>query len=197
MTTAKLPPEHTRLHGYDLVTIDGDPDDLADRLIESSLPAKFLDQVSIADERGCADFIAQLFLRMGKASIEKDELIRFVERNRPHFNDAFLHLLKVATEAASNTDESTGVYFNYVSENILLALKGDVEKMDMRSDRLFWLIYALGELLQSNKIDITVARSSLARPDIVRRISQHPDANALEVSRRVIATMEEIGRAHV
>lgn len=173
VTTAKLPPEHIRHHRYDVVTIEGDPDKLAQRLMDSSLPSKFLDHVSIADDEGCADFIAQLFFRMGKASIEKDELIGFVERNRPHFDKKFMCLLTVAIEAATKTDESTGVYFSYVSENIRLALARDFEAMDMRSDRLFWLVYALGQLLQSDKIDIAAARSSLARPSVVQRISQH------------------------
>lgn len=171
--TAALPPAHTQHHGYDQVTIDGDPDELSQRLIEPSLPAKYLDQISIADERGYADFLAQLFLRMGKASIEKDELVRFVARNRPHFNEKFLHLLETANKAALRTDKSTGAYFEYVCTNIRLALKGEVEKMDMRSDRLFWLVYALGQLLESNKIDIATARTSLARPETIQRISQH------------------------
>lgn len=174
VTTAKLPPEQTRHHlCADMITIEGDPDELAHRLLEPSLPSKFLDQVSLADEKGVADFIAQLFLRMGKASIEKDELITFVERNRPHFDGKFMKLLTAATEAATHTDESTGLYFGYVNENIRLALAYDFERMDMRSDRLFWLVYALTQLLESDKIDIAAARSCLARPDTVQRISRH------------------------
>jgi hypothetical protein len=174
VNTAKLPPEHTRHHlRAEVIRIEGDPDTLADQLLAPSQPTKFLDQVSIVDNQGIADFVAQLFLRMGKASIEKDELIRFVERNRSHFNETFMQLLTDATEAAAQTDESTGVYFGYVSENIRLALARDFDRMDMRSDRLFWLVFALDQLLESEKIDLTAARSHLARPDTAQRISQH------------------------
>lgn len=174
VTTAKLPLEHTQHHlRAKVIMIEGDPDELAHRLIEPNLPSKFLDEVSIDDEKGIADFIAQLFLRSGKASIEKDELIRFVERNRPHIDEKFMQLLALVTEAGTGTDESTGLYFGYVTENIRFAVARDFERMNMRSDRLFWLVYALAQLLQSDKIDITAAQSRLARPDTVQRISQH------------------------
>lgn len=174
VTTAKLPPEHTHHHlRAEVITIEGDPDELAQRLIAPDLPSKFLDEVSIADAKGAADFIMQLIRRVSKASIEKDELIRFVERNRPNLDENFMQYLALATEAATRADKSTGLYFGYVRENIRFALARDFERMDMRSDRLLWLVYALTQLLLANKIDIVAARSCLARPDTVHRISQH------------------------
>jgi hypothetical protein len=176
VTTAKLPDIHTQ-HHTPRVSLAGPPDDVAANLIAPNSPSKFLDDFILDDANSVAELFVNLMKRMGKASIEKDEMIRFVERNRTKLLSQVVALLRAASEAAEETDksgtESTRAYFSYVLENIELAANGKHDRMDMRSDRLFWLVYALAHQLDSGSIDWDQARELLRRPATAQRISEH------------------------
>jgi hypothetical protein len=172
VTTAKLPDIHTQHHA-EMVSLAGHPDEIAANLIASHLPSKFLDDFKLDSESTLAELLAHLMTRMGKASIEKDEIIRFVERNRNGRLSQFVELLQAASQAGKTVDESTGAYFSYVRENIEFAVNGELDRMDMRSDRLFWLVYALAHQLDSSSIAWSQARELLSRPTTAQRISQH------------------------
>lgn len=45
--------------------------------------------------------------------------------------------------------------------------------MDMRSEKLFWLVYALAQQIPAGYITYDKARAKLARPEVVNLISQH------------------------
>jgi hypothetical protein len=203
--TVALPTAHTRHHregtkrsdnDADTVSIEGDPDSVAENLIRSHLPEKFLDEVSLDSDEGIAELLWLLIRRMGHASIEKDELIRFVQRNERPLRAKVLKMLPEMAEAAKASDEKFGEYFDYFHENVQLALAGKTDKMDMRSDRLFWLLFALTQQLDSNLISYAKARDLIARPQTADRISEHQlvymfydFADALETPQQASTTL--------
>jgi hypothetical protein len=200
-----LPTAHTRHHreatkrsesDADIVSIEGDPDAVAENLIRPHLPEKFLDDVSLDSDEGIAELLWLLIRRMGHASIEKDELIRFVQRNERPLRAKVLKMLPEMAEAAKASDEKFGEYFDYFHENVQLALAGKTDKINMRSDRLFWLLFALTQQLDSNLITYAKARDLIARPQTTERISEHQlvymfydFADALETPQQASTTL--------
>lgn len=158
---------------FETVSLHDDPDTVAHNLIRASLPGKFLDELSLDTDEGIAELMWLLLRRVGDASIEKDELIRFVQRNEGPLRARVAEMLPGMADAAKSTDENFGAMFEYFNQNVELALAGRYEEMDMRSDRLFWLIYALASQLDDEFISFGEARSRLARPQTAQRISEH------------------------
>ncbi len=203
--TAALPTAHTQHHrnasrpsenDADIVSLNGDPDVVAENLIRPDLPDKFLDDVSLDSDEGIAELLWLLIHRRGHASIEKDELIRFVQRNERPLRAKVLKMLPDMAEAAKNSDKNLGQYFDYFHKNVQLALAGRADEIDMRSDRLFWFIFALTHQLDANLISYTKARDLITRPQIVQRISEHQliymfydFADAIETPQQASMTM--------
>lgn len=173
VTSAELPEIHKR-HHIESVALTGHPDEIAADLIRPHLPATLLDEIVLTDNESLPRLLAVLITRMGRASIEKDEMIRFVERNRAHQLAEAVDFLRIATDAAGKIDdERTAAYFAYVRENLEFAVSGEHARMDMRSDRLFWLIYALSTQFESGAIQWKAAVALLQRPETAQRISEH------------------------
>jgi hypothetical protein len=82
-------------------------------------------------------------------------------------------MLPAFAEAAKASDEDFGYYFDYFYNNVQRALAGKPEEMDMRSDRLFWLLFTLTHQLDDNLITYPQARDLIARPQTAQRISEH------------------------
>lgn len=155
------------------VGLKGDPDDIAAQLLKPQLPSKMLDAISIRTDTGIAELLMHLVQRMGRASIEKDEMLRFVERNRSVLDSSKLQILGDFAQAAAATDRKFGEYFKYFDENLKLAVVGRAAQMDMRSDKLFWLIFVLAHQVDSGYIAYDAALRKLSRPDVKARISEH------------------------
>lgn len=157
-----------------VVSLEGDADDVAEQLLRPHLPRQRLDQVVVGEGvKGMGDLFAHLMLRPGRASIERDELIAFVERNRRRWTPKTMEILDKVCEAACATDEEFGHFMDYFITNLRLAVTGNFAHMDMRSDKLFWLIYALSHQLESCKIRYAQARAKLNRDEVRTRISRH------------------------
>ncbi len=157
----------------DYISLEGDPDDVAAKLLAPHLPPSLLDSIRIDSDFGIAELLMHLTHRMGRASIEKDELIRFVDMNRAALKSGRLAMMDKFLSAAKATDENYGHCFQYFIDNVRLAFAGRTSEMDMRSDKLFWLVFALSHQLTSNKISYEQVRAKLSRPEVVRRISRH------------------------
>ena len=98
------------------VALDGDPEAVAEQLLKPHLPPRSLDEVRIQTEEDMARVIAMLFLRRGLASLEKDEIVAFVEGNRPHIERLLTALDAFSTAGRSVEDgEELSEYFAYVS----------------------------------------------------------------------------------
>lgn len=158
---------------FDTVSLHDNPDIVAHNLLRPHLPSKFLDEVSLETDEGITELMWLLLKRIRHASIEKDELIRFVERNEGPLRTRVAKMLPAMADAAKSTDEDFGTIFEYFHKNVELALEGRFEEMDMRSDRLFWLIYVLSGQLDNGMISQAEACSLLARPETAGRISAH------------------------
>src|SRR5271157_3618474 len=95
------------------VKLDGDADDVAKQLLEPNLPSQMLDELSVVSKADMAELLVLLTRRMGKASIEKDELIRFAQKNRSAlkgglFKRGLMSMFPDFIEAAEATGGSFG-----------------------------------------------------------------------------------------
>ena len=160
--------------GYTTVSLDGDPEKIAEDLIRDSLPKTQLDQIDISDQAGLARLFACLLLRKNQASLEKDELLRFVARNRGPLKSGALDLLRMISEAGTHVEGGEGLsrFIEYFSTAVTAALEGRPQAINIKSDRLLWLLYALGHQLSSGKIDYRGAVVILNKPEHRGRISQ-------------------------
>src|SRR2546428_880157 len=92
----------------EVVSLEGDAEQIAEALISGSLPATFLDEIDMADDRGKARLIACLMLRQQQASLEKDEIVRFVARNRRALNSGELSVLDLLIEGSKQQEGGEG-----------------------------------------------------------------------------------------
>ena len=158
---------------YNVIGLEGDPEQVAEDLIRNSLPKTQLDEIDIDSQEGLARLFACLMLRMNQASLEKDEIIRFVDRNRRPLKSGKLELLQKLAEAGSHVEggEKLSRFFEYFSKAVSSALEGRPQDIDLKSDRLLWLLYALGHQLSAGKIDYGRAMAILYKPQHRNRIS--------------------------
>jgi hypothetical protein len=157
----------------EIISLDAEPEQIAEDLIRDSLPKTFLDQIDISDEQGISRLMACLLLRQHQASLEKDEIIRFVERNRRALGAGGLDLLRLLIEAGKKVEGGEGLakFFEYFSEQVAAALAGRPQDIDVKSDRLLWLLYALAQRISSGSFQYEAAIKILAKPEHSDRIS--------------------------
>jgi len=155
------------------VSLEGDPDDVAEQLI-GDVPGGRLDELRVRGDAGVAVVFKCLMMRRGFASIERDEIIGFVEHNR-QCAATLMKALAAFAEAGSRVEdgEELSHYFGYLCEQFGYAVNGRYESLNVRSDKLFWLIYVLNGQLSSGKIKYEDIRFRLSRPDVKARISSH------------------------
>jgi hypothetical protein len=156
-----------------IIPMSDDPEEMAQNMIADSLPKTFLYEIDISNEQGLSRLIACLLLRQQQASLEKDELIRFVERNRKALNSGAYKLLTAMAAAGARIQggENLKFYLEYFNENVGHLLNGHPELVNVKSDRLLWLLWALANSLENSKISYQKALSILAKPDNKERIS--------------------------
>lgn len=156
-----------------MVSLNGDPERAAEELLAPSLWRVPLDQINLSTEHGKAELLNRFIAYPGKASLEKDEIIRFVERNRdslPPFIDDVLPKMVQAAKKVKGED-SIAPLIEYFLEQVTHAYKGENDKIDVKSDRLFWLIYVLTTQLNARQIGYDEALAYLKKPNHKQRIS--------------------------
>ena len=161
--------------GYEIqtVSLEGDPEEAAEQLLEPHLWRVPLDQIDLSIQQGQAQFLARFIASEDKASLEKDELIRFTERNReslPFFMDDLLPKMLEAMKGTPDAERLSHV-IDYFLENLRHAYAKEYDKINLRSDRLFWLIYVLASQLNDRKLTYDQAIAYLRKPQHRQRIS--------------------------
>lgn len=158
---------------YEIIGLDGSPEEVAASLIRGSLPKTFIDEIDISTQEGLGRFFACLMLRRNQASLEKDEIIRFVDRNRAALEGGALELLEKLAEVGAKVEdgEELANFFNYVLTQLRAALAGRPQDIDVKSDRLLWLVYALASQVSGGKLPYADALQILSKPEHRQRIS--------------------------
>jgi hypothetical protein len=158
---------------YEVIPADGTPEELADALIRSSLPRVFFDQIDLGTEIGLGQLLAMFVSRPGNASLEKDEIVRFVERNRSQMPEFFGKLLPQFKKAAAATgEERLTKFIEYFGTQAHYAYSNTPEKINIKSGRLLWLIYALAGQVDSGTLSYESALDYLQKPMHYDRISE-------------------------
>jgi hypothetical protein len=152
------------------VPLDQPPEALAEALIADALPQQPLDAVRLESKLDAMALLMYLTRRAHEAAIEKEELIAFAEANRGVADLQMVELLERAVANVEGEDALTE-YLNYILQNMRHAVAGDYDAIDLRSDRLLWLIMALSMQLASGLIEYEPARAILAKPEHSRHIS--------------------------
>ena len=162
-----------------LIPISDDPESMAEVLIQDELPQKFLDAIDISNKQGIAELIACLILRQHQASLEKDEILRFVKRNeRVLRTDAWEFLFTILIDAAKKVEVEEGegskkisIFLKYFITQVQQALDGKPEKMDVISDRLLWLLAALSMSVSNGSVSYADGLKILNKKEHKDRIS--------------------------
>lgn len=155
------------------VSLEGDPERIAEQLLAPSLWRVPLDQIDLSTQPGQAQLFTRFIASRGKASLEKDEIIRFTEKNRdslPFFiNDLLPKMVGMMKDTADGQEMAFSV--EYFLEQVNYAYRKEYDKINVRSDRLFWLMYVLASQLQSRRIKYDEALTYLRKPEHKQRIS--------------------------
>lgn len=160
--------------GYNIIKLDGNTvEGLAYELHKDALPKTYIDQVDISKEEGLAQLMSCLLLRRSQTTLEKDEIIRFVEHNRQALESGMLEPLDQLMEILKQQKEGEGIsiMYNYFKDNTTKALHGQYEEMNMLSDKLLWLIYALSIKVLNKSITYQEALEKLNKEENKNRIS--------------------------
>src|SRR5262249_46640536 len=75
--------------------------------------------------------------------------------------------------AAVQGGDGIAAMLTYVIENITHILERRLDKVDMRSDRLFWFLYSASVLLNNRTLEYRDFLSKLSDPEYRERISRH------------------------
>jgi hypothetical protein len=154
---------------YVTIAVDQPPEAMAEALMADALPPRWLDSIKLGSFADAATLLEYLGRRAHYAAIEKDELVAFAKANDTVLSpDAVRHLARVADGL---DDEPMAEYLRYILDNLALALEGDYDAVNLRSDRLLWLVYALGTQVRSGILGYDAARAILAKPEHAARIS--------------------------
>jgi hypothetical protein len=154
------------------IPLDQDPEQLAEALIADVLPDQPLDAIRIRTAADLPDLLGYLFrrARAQEAAIEKEELIAFAEANRGTATVELIGELE-RTFARFEGENALGEYFAYILANMRHAVAGDYDAINLRSDRLLWLLVALSMQLASGMLDYASARAIIGKPTHRRHIS--------------------------
>ncbi|MFP5245518.1 MAG: hypothetical protein ACLGH0_02400 [Thermoanaerobaculia bacterium] len=158
--------------------VTNDPESMAEQFIATELPRFFLDQIDLDNPMGLAQFLFAVVTRPGRASLEKDEILRFVDRNRKFLSGkdgekVLRHIREAAEEAEKEEGDgaSVGKFLDYLYEHLRHAIDGHPERIDVKSDRLLWLVYSCALSADSDKISYKKAVEILRKPEHRQRIS--------------------------
>lgn len=171
-----------------LVSLDGDPEEVAEAFIRDSLPDVFLSEIDLSTPAGMLQLLTQLPGRYYKAAVEVDELVAFVDRNRAVLGDGTL-LEGIARVAEEQADEELTPWLVGLVEQMRRVLDGRPDDVDVVSSKLLWLCVALDSQLHAGQITFAEAQDVLARPHNARRMSR---AAVGYLFRDYVANMDEL-----
>lgn len=159
--------------GKVVVSLEGQPEQIAEDLIRDSLPKTFLDQIDISTEEGKGKLLACLMLRQHQASLEKDEILRFVDRNQGALKAGELKIVRLFAQVGEKVEGGAKLasFFEYFTEQIDAALAGRPQDINVKSDRLLWLLYALAQKLSEKSLRYETALEIISKPAHRDRIS--------------------------
>lgn len=149
------------------ISLEGSPERIAQDLIRSSLPKTFLDEIDISTDEGLSRLLACLILRKDQASLEKDELVRFFQRNERSLRQGRLDVLQAFVAASPNVEggEELSRFLEYFMEQIGHLLNRMPEKVNVKSDRLLWLCYALASKIKDGGFTFAQACQTLRKDE--------------------------------
>jgi|GEM_PF-5850103 len=159
---------------YSVISLDGDPEAVAEDLIRDSLPKTFFNEIDISTDEGFSQLIACLMLRMHQCSMEKDEIIEFTQKNKLILKERLIPLEEMIKVMKTMNDPGAAdmiFFFSYFFEQVNYCLAGKEHLVNIKSDRLLWLLYALASQLASRKISYKKALDILSKPIHRNRIS--------------------------
>jgi hypothetical protein len=159
--------------GYQTIPVEGTPEEMAEALIKPSLPRAYFDQIDLSATIGMAQMLGMFVSRPPQASLEKDEIIRFVERNRPQMPEFFgKHLATFKKAAVAIGDVKLTEFIEYFAKQAHCAYLNTPDKIDVKSDRFLWLVYALAAQVDSGRLGYNSALDYLQKPVHYDRISE-------------------------
>jgi hypothetical protein len=149
-----------------VIRLDGTPEQTADGLIADDLPEIFLDQLDLTSADGPKVFLDALIRRRFQASLERSEIIAFVERNRQALERTrFLDFVaELADRQAENDDEGIWAWIGGAIGQLKLVLDGQPERVDVVSSRLLWLCAALSFHVNAGRLSHAEAVGWLELP---------------------------------
>jgi hypothetical protein len=154
-----------------IIRLDGTPEETAESLIADTLPRVFLDQIDLGSADGPGLFLKSFIRRRFEASLERAEVIAFVESNRQVLERTeFLDLLAEATKRAAQNDDD-GSWYRDAIDQMKRVLDGHPEQVDLVSSRLLWLCVALDSHVDAGHLDHAAAVQWLLRPRNRERIT--------------------------
>lgn len=156
-----------------IVSLEGTVEEVADALLAPTLPKTFIDEIVLSSEEALGRLFACLMLRKHEASLEKEEIVRFVERNRTYLDAGVLDPVEALIEAAREVEGSETIvaFWSYFMEQVAHARAGALNRIDIKSDRLFWLVYAAAAQLSDDAITYRDAVALFTKPENRDRIS--------------------------
>lgn len=171
--------ETTRMSMSDVVALlmeqESEPEKIAASLMQPFAPDMYLDELDVSGDSGVSDLVQYLKTqRIRRAELEKDEICRFVERNRVALTGYVFPVLEaalVSAEAKAPDDDGT-IYMGHFCTQVRHALEGHPERIDTKSGWLFWLLFALGHMVARGRYSHVDAVRLLSRPDHVGRMSR-------------------------
>jgi hypothetical protein len=154
-----------------VVRLDGDPEVAARALLDE--PPFRLDTIDLHTEEGLEKFLLAVMTRIDHASLERDELVGFAERNHDLMPSVLDETLPLIQRAAGASDETTSVakFVEYLSVNLRHAADGRPEQINVKSDVLMYLTYVLACQLDNGTITYDGALRYLTNPPHRDRIS--------------------------
>lgn len=166
---------------YVSISLDESPDDIAEVLFRGMLPRDGLFEVDLSagDQEAMTRFGAALIARVLQRSLERDEIIRFVEENRQVLErTGWLTELSMMFEAlnAVDVDDAPRGQLPQALLDVLRqfqhALSGNPERIEVISNRLLYLCVALDMKIRAGHLGHTEAvKYWLDRPQVRQLMS--------------------------
>ncbi|MFC6063921.1 hypothetical protein [Streptomyces ochraceiscleroticus] len=154
---------------YVSVELSKSPDEIANVLFGSMLPddpLARLDLRAATGERGLALFMAALVHRLPQRSLERDEIVAFVERNRATLqHEGWLEFLIDKLPAGRSNDEGAPLLdaIRDAAVQMRHALRGRPQDINVISNRLLYLCIALDMKLGDDGFTYETAVAYLRR----------------------------------
>jgi hypothetical protein len=137
---------------YITVSLDDDPNVVAQTMFDAMLPADPLDGTDPSGE-GWWDFIANLMLRIQRRALERDEIITIVERHRAAFEaNGMITEFANALESVPDDDQGAKSTLLMTLRNMEHALNHRLDRIDAFSNRLLYLCIALDMKIRSGRL---------------------------------------------